>query len=90
MQMHMVIHGQVQGVFFRSHAKEVADRLGLVGWVKNREDGSVELEASGNKDKLEQLVAWCRKGSSSAIVGEVEVKWEASSRDFKSFEIIYE
>ena len=58
MQAHIRIYGQVQGVFFRSYAKEVADRLGLVGWVKNNPDGSVETVAEGSKEKLEEFVKW--------------------------------
>jgi len=88
MQAHIRIYGQVQGVFFRSYAKEVADRLGLVGWVKNNPDGSVETVAEGSKEKLEEFVKWCKKGPSGAMVEKVEVKWGEKSEDYDQFEII--
>ena len=88
MQAHIRIYGQVQGICLRSYAKEVADRLGLVGWVKNNPDGSVETVAEGSKEKLEEFVKWCKKGPSGAMVEKVEVKWGEKSEDYDQFEII--
>lgn len=87
-QVKVRIYGQVQGVFFRHSAKREAERLGLVGWVKNNDDGSVEVLAQGPKDKLEEFVAWCKKGPPSASVEDVEVSWSRETDAFGSFEII--
>jgi acylphosphatase len=71
----MLIRGRVHGVFFRQSTRERAQELGLSGWVRNLENGMVEVEAEGKRDLLEQLVAWCHKGPPSARVEGVEVTW---------------
>ena len=88
MTVHIGIYGQVQGVFFRRNAKDEADKLGLVGWVRNNEDGSVEIMAVGSREKLNEFVKWCKKGSPSAEVEKVEVDWRPDELDFESFEIL--
>ena len=65
------VQGEVQGVFFRAHAKNEADRLGTKGWVSNEPDGSVLIEAEGEAEQLNQLVTWCKTGSPSARIAEV-------------------
>lgn len=90
MQVHIVVYGQVQGVFFRHSARIEAQKLGLVGWVKNNPDGSVEALAEGPKEKLEEFIKWCQKGPTPAYVERVEIKWQKDSENFKSFEIVYE
>jgi acylphosphatase len=86
--INLMINGRVQGVFFRLKTKEEADKLGLTGWVKNNGDGSVEGVAEGDKDKLEQLIDWCKKGPQHAKVDSVTVNWQPFIGGFKSFEII--
>lgn len=66
------VKGKVQGVFYRSTAQAKAKELGLSGWVKNEEDGSVAIEAEGEEQKLLKLVDWCREGPGAAIVNDVE------------------
>lgn len=82
------IFGQVQGVFFRRNAKEKADRLGIVGWVRNDRDGSVEVMASGPKEKLNQFIKWCKKGPPLAKVENVEVDWQETDESFDHFDIL--
>lgn len=82
------IHGKVQGVFFRQSAKREADKLGLVGWVRNDSDGSVEVLAAGSKDKLDQFINWCKKGSEAAKVEKVEVDWNETRDRFSRFDIL--
>lgn len=88
MQVYIRIYGQVQGVFFRASAKDEADRLGLVGWVRNRQDGSVEVMAQGPKVILKKFVAWCKKGPPMAEVAKVEVDLRQEDMDFESFDIL--
>ena len=88
MQIDIKVYGQVQGVFFRHSAKREAERLGLVGWVKNADDGSVEAVAEGSKEKLEEFAAWCKKGPSSSRVEKIEVEWGEDSGQFDNFNII--
>jgi acylphosphatase len=68
-----VVKGRVQGVSFRAHTQEQARQRGLLGWVRNLPDGSVELEAQGAPGAVEELLQWCRAGGpSQASVDEVE------------------
>ena len=53
---YLVFHGRVQSVGFRYTAKRAADRLGLTGWVRNRDDGTVEMEVQGPRERIEQLL----------------------------------
>lgn len=88
MTVHLQVYGKVQGVFYRKSAKIEADRLGLVGWIKNRDDGSVEASAEGEKDELEKFVIWCKKGPPFAKVDNVEETWSDSKNNWTEFEII--
>jgi acylphosphatase len=73
-RVHVRVHGRVQGVYYRATTQETAQRLGLVGWVRNRSDGTVEAVAEGDEIAVESFLAWCRKGPDRAQVGEVEVE----------------
>jgi len=86
-RLHLQITGLVQGVFFRAHTRQEAQRLGLRGWVRNRADGSVEAVAEGPEDALRQLLAWCHRGSPGARVEAVEERWEAPKGEFHVFSI---
>ncbi|RKQ51201.1 acylphosphatase [Roseivirga pacifica] len=80
------VYGVVQGVFFRASTKQAADRLGLKGWCRNEPDGSVLIEAVGNKEQLEQFEAWCNEGPEMARVDKL-LKTEVEVEEFPDFEI---
>jgi len=82
--VHVVIKGRVQGVYFRASAKEVADEIGITGWVKNTEDGDVEIMATGNEEQLKKLLEWCRVGPRRAVVMDVNVTHKEEEH-FNSF-----
>ena len=65
------VDGRVQGVAYRASTQDEARRLGLTGWVRNLDDGAVELEAQGPPDALAALEAWCHRGPSLARVTSV-------------------
>jgi acylphosphatase len=67
----MIVQGLVQGVGYRAGCRRQAINLGLSGWVRNRSDGSVELEAEGPPDRLAELRLWCEKGPGGAHVSSV-------------------
>ena len=66
------IRGRVQGVLFRAEARARAASLGVAGWVRNADDGSVEAVFEGDDEQVESLLEWCRRGPSGALVEEVE------------------
>ena len=72
---HVVVHGAVQGVFFRVEARDRSRSLGVGGWVRNTADGSVEAVFEGEDDRVESMVSWCSRGPSGARVDEVDVTW---------------
>jgi acylphosphatase len=71
----VIVHGAVQGVFFRVEARDRARSLGLAGWVRNVPDGTVEAVLEGDDERVESMVEWCRRGPAGARVEEVEVDW---------------
>jgi acylphosphatase len=81
------VTGKVQGVFYRATARDVANDLGLNGWVRNCTDGSVEILAGGSATAIEALIAWCRKGPREARVDEVIVTDVIGTDTGKGFRI---
>ncbi len=79
------IRGRVQGVSYRESARAEAVRLGLKGWVRNRDDGSVEAVAEGPADALESFVSWSRRGPPQARVTDVERADAAALGEFTTF-----
>ncbi len=70
---HVVVHGRVQGVFFRDSCRRVARDLGVTGWVRNRADGAVEAAFEGARDAVDAMVRWCHDGPPRAHVTAVDV-----------------
>lgn len=85
----VIIEGRVQGVFFRHHTQEMALRLGVKGWVKNRRDGCVEAVFEGDKERVDQILQWCHRGSSEARVTKVHQFWEDYRGEFEDFSVTY-
>lgn len=82
----MTLEGRVQGVGFRWHTRAEARALGVKGWVRNLDDGSVEAHLQGPEGAVSELLRWLRSGPSGARVDECLVK-EASPLEFLGFEI---
>jgi acylphosphatase len=68
----VVVHGNVQGVFFRDTTRQKAQQYGVAGWVENRSDGAVEAVFEGEPEAVERMVAYCREGPRGADVNRVE------------------
>ena len=86
-RVHLIIQGKVQGVFFRASTREKALELGLKGFVRNMEDGSVEIIAEGNAVNLQELIKWCSIGPDRAIVESVESCWHSYLAEYETFTI---
>ncbi len=84
--VHIKVHGIVQGVFFRKFTQRKANELGVKGWVRNSNDGSVEMEAEASPETLISFINWCHQGPDRAVVNKVDVT-ESSFKNFTSFEI---
>ncbi len=84
---HVVFKGRVQGVFFRAHAKDKADELGVKGWVMNLRNGDVEAVLEGEESKVNSLIEYCKNGQPHALVEKVSVDLERYTGEFDEFEI---
>jgi acylphosphatase len=87
MRLKLTISGRVQGVCYRWFTRDTAVELGLTGWVRNLPDGTVEAVVEGEKDKLEQLLGWCRRGPDLARVTGIQSEWEEGTGEFRDFTI---
>lgn len=82
--LNIKIYGQVQGVFFRISAKQEADKLGIKGFARNEKDGTVYIEAEGEKNNLDKFLEWCKNGPDAAKVEKIEVT-EIPLKNFSEF-----
>lgn len=86
-KVHIFISGRVQGVFFRDNTYKKAEELGVSGWVRNTPDGRVEAVFEGEKEKVESLIKWAKKGPLIAKVNGIDVEWQEYKGEFKDFDI---
>ncbi len=84
----LIIKGKVQGVGFRYFAKKKADELGITGWIKNEQDGTVKAVICGNEPQISAFVDWCRKGPAHALVTQVEMRERREDCKLQEFSII--
>lgn len=82
----ITVKGRVQGVFFRKSTSEKAESLNLTGFVQNKEDGSVYIEAEGQAEQLEELLQWAQQGPPAAKVEAVDHE-EKEPADYSGFEV---
>ena len=87
-RLHIIVHGKVQGVFFRDYTKKTADKLGITGWVKNTTD-KVEITAEGDKNKLREFIIHIQKGNPLSKVEKTDYEWEPYTGKFDRFFINY-
>lgn len=81
-----VVHGRVQGVSYRASARRAAERIGVGGWVRNRQDGAVEGVVEGDPARVAQFLDWCRTGPPLAQVSGVDLA-DAPTSAFVGFEV---
>lgn len=86
---HMIIHGLVQGVGFRFHTESLAERYHMKGWVRNNFDGTVEIDAEGKPDDIEDFLAGVKEGPGAASVTDVALEEREESGGYTEFKITY-
>ena len=84
----LYINGTVQGVFFRAFVKENAERYNVKGFVRNLEDGRIEIFLEGDANDVNKMIEVCKKGPKHAQIRKVETKPE-KFQDFKNFKVLY-
>ena len=83
----VVVHGFVQGVYFRDTVRRQAVTRGVAGWVRNNRDGTVEAVFEGEPEAVERLVRFCREGPRGAVVERIEVL-EETPEGCSGFEVL--
>ena len=99
MQIILKIYGKVQGVFFRDSSRMKARELNLSGFARNELDGTVQIVAEGEEEKLKEFIEWCKnakpapekregwQGPDHAKVEKVEIEWKESAKQFNDFTV---
>jgi acylphosphatase len=87
-RVQVIIRGRVTGVFFRAATQREAKRLGISGWVRNRQDGTIEFVAEGEEDAIKEMISWAQHGPSAARVDDVDVRWRSYTGEFSDFRIV--
>jgi acylphosphatase len=86
---HLYISGRVQGVYYRGFIEEMADSLGLKGWVRNLPDRRVEAVFEGEREVIEKAIKRCHVGPPSSRVTDINVIWDEKTEGFADFRIRY-
>lgn len=84
--LRLIIHGRVQGVFFRDSMLLETQRLGIAGWVRNLNDGTVEAVVQGDPASVDAIVRWVHHGPQHAIVARVDI--EPDDGSYTGFKVI--
>jgi len=82
-----LIHGRVQGVYYRAFASRTARSLCLKGYVKNLSNGDVEIEAEGEKGPLEELLLRLEAGPDGAVVEKIDITWPEYTGKYSAFDV---
>jgi acylphosphatase len=88
-RLHIMVSGNVQGVSFRWWVQKKAQELHLGGWIKNLDDGRVEVVFEGEKEKINKMLETCKKGSKSSKVTSIDVELEEATGKMIDFKILY-
>ena len=88
-RIHIFVTGRVQGVFFRQSARVMAIKNDVDGWIRNLDDGKVEIVAEGEESNINALVDWCKTGPANSRVDKFELSEENYTGEFEKFEVRY-
>ncbi|WP_303722353.1 acylphosphatase [Malonomonas rubra] len=82
------VTGRVQGVWFRQSTKNMADQLGLTGWVRNNPDNSVSAVFEGPRETVKKAIEWCKHGPDLAFVDELQIEWQEATGEYELFHVV--
>ena len=88
-RVHIFVEGKVQGVFFRQSTRVIAIKNNVTGWVKNLEDGRVEIMLEGKDEDVHKVTEWCKVGPANSRVDEIQINQEQYIGEHESFEVTY-
>ena len=88
-RIHIFVTGRVQGVFFRQSTRVMAIKNNVNGWVRNLDDGRVEIVAEGETQNIDNLKNWCKTGPANSRVDEFEFSEEDFTNEFENFQVKY-
>ena len=84
---HIFISGRFQGVFFRMETRDEARKTNVTGWVRNTSGGRVEAVFEGEREDVEKMIEFCKRGPPAARVTKTDVQWKEHTGEFKAFKI---
>ena len=88
-RIHIFVTGRVQGVFFRQSTRVMGIKNNVNGWVRNLDDGRVEIVGEGEESNINSFIDWCKTGPANSRVDEFELSEENITNEFKIFEVRY-
>ena len=88
-RVHIFVNGRVQGVFFRQATKVIAIKNNVTGWVRNLDDGRVEILIEGDDKCIDSVIAWCDCGPANSRVDDIQINYENYLGSFENFEVRY-
>ena len=87
--VHVIISGRVQGVWFRANTRQKAEQLGITGWVRNTKEGNVEAIFEGEENQVNEMIQWCYRGPPLAKIKKVEIINQNTTNNYNEFSIKY-
>ncbi|MBE7551962.1 MAG: acylphosphatase [Anaerolineales bacterium] len=84
-RVRILIEGKLQGANFRYHTQQEAQKLGLAGFVRNLSDGRIEIDAQGDDESVEKMLAWCQEGPQSAQLKSILFRYDEPSEHGTDF-----
>ena len=88
-RVHIFVTGRVQGVFFRQATRVIAIKNNVTGWVKNLDDGRVEIMLEGEDRCVDPVIGWCNFGPANSRVDDIQTNYENYVGEYKNFEVRY-
>ena len=88
-RVHIFVNGRVQGVFFRQATRVIAIKNNVTGWVRNLDDGRVEILIEGDDKCVDSVIAWCDCGPANSRVDDIQINNEEYSGELENFEVRY-